>query len=264
MKLHILTIVLDGMPQITWHLPVFNQLVSDWHWHIVHGVADNVNDTRWCAKLPPRLSIDGTTEYLQSLEGHPRITIHEQPLWPGKTAMCNAALSEITEPGLLIQIDSDELWDFTQLERLQIIFDGAMHVNGRSNYVKAIVPMLYFVGQNIVTVGENCYGNNRGEWVRAWRFTPGMQFKSHEPPVLASEPHGQILTRSESRTVKIMPRHYAYVFEHQVAFKEQYYRYTGAVQHWKRLQAHQGPWPVRLHDFLPWVDRAAQAQPLYR
>jgi hypothetical protein len=256
MKLHILTIVLDGMPQITWHLPVFNQLVSDWHWHIVHGVADNIKDTGWCAKLRPRLSIDGTTEYLETLKCHPRITIHEAPLWPGKTAMCNHALSKITEPGILLQIDSDELWESSQIERLARILDGG-------TYAKAIVPMIYFVGPNLITIGENCYGNNPGEWVRAWRFNLGMQFLSHEPPILTGLPRASELTRFESRALKIIPHHYAYVFEHQVAFKEEYYRYPGAVAQWKRLQAHRGPWPVRLRDFLPWVDSKSQARPLH-
>lgn len=251
MKLHIFTIVLDGMPQITWHLPVFNRLVTDWHWHIVHGVAENLLDTAWCERIAARLSQDGTSEYLETLHSHPRVSIIERPLWPGKTAMCNAAINQIHEECILLQIDADELWTPDQIERLTqtLEFTGCR---------SAQVYMRYFVGPNIVTKGIDSYGNNPGEWQRAWRYSPGMKFVRHEPPILDS-PSIPCLNREETRAMKIVPDHYAYVFEHQVQFKETYYRYPGALQQWKRLQAHAGPWPVKLKDFLPWVDDRAQA-----
>lgn len=258
MKLFILTIVLDGMPQITWHLPIFNRLSADWHWYIIHGAADNVKDTGWCAKPEPRLSLDGTTEYLNSLRGHLRITILEQQLWPGKTAMCNAALRLINKPCLLLQCDCDEIWDPWAIDKLVEYFDSDSFHNCARFFMR------YFVGQNIVTLGENSYGNNPGEWLRAFRFEPGMLFQKHEPPVLIPTNEEHCLIREFTREHFGVPDHYAYVFEHQVEFKETYYKYPDAVKHWRRLQAHPGPWPVKLRDFLPWVDDRAQADLLHR
>ena len=276
MKLHIITIVLDGMPCITWHLPVFNQLSLDWHWTIVHGTADNVKDTSWCAKITPRLSVDGTTEYLATLKGHPRITVLEQELWPGKTAMCNAAIRDISDPCWLLQCDSDELWTAAQLNLLVEMFNNRPLGQSRNC---ARFFCRYFVGQNIVTCGEDSYGNNRTEWLRFWKFYPKLKFLSHEPPALEGVndygpmgPYGQSmvsnekgLSRYDSRSLSLVFDHYAYAFENQVAFKETYYRYPDAVKHWKRLQAHPGPWPIsRLKDFLPWVDERAMADLLHK
>ena len=46
MKVYFFTIVLDGMPFITHHLPVFNRLSFDWEWRIVEGVELPDNCTR--------------------------------------------------------------------------------------------------------------------------------------------------------------------------------------------------------------------------
>ncbi len=46
--------------------------------------------------------------------------------------------------------------------------------------------------------------------------------------------------------------HYAYVYESQVRFKQRYYGYADAVDHWRKLQAHTD-FPCKLKDFLPWV-----------
>jgi hypothetical protein len=53
--------------------------------------------------------------------------------------------------------------------------------------------------------------------------------------------------------------HYAYAIENQVRFKERYYGYRDAVKHWRKLQSHPGPWPVKLKEFLPWVDDRVMA-----
>ena len=47
MNLHVITIVLDGAPWISKHLPEFEKLKSPWTWHIVHGTAANVGSTAW-------------------------------------------------------------------------------------------------------------------------------------------------------------------------------------------------------------------------
>lgn len=250
MRLEIFTICLDSFPFIACHLPVFNRLELDWHWTIAEGVALNVLDTAWCKPLAPRLSRDGTTAYLSSIRGHPRVTVIQRQLWNGKVEMCNACLSHIKEPCVLMQVDSDEVWTSGSLKYVHDAFSVAAENSSASFRCR------YFVGFNLVITTEDTYGNRPGEWVRAWRFNPGQRFTKHEPPELS----GSMPAR---RALGISFDHYAYATEAQVAFKEQYYGYAGAVKHWRRLQAHD-KFPCLLRDFFPWVKDGAIVDRLYK
>ncbi len=257
MKINIITICLDGMPFIQRHLDEFKKLKHDWHWWVVEGVAGANRDTAWCAKLRPRLSQDGTTEYLMgALKGNPKMTIVQNPYWNSKVTMFNNITARLRDDCVVMQIDADEIWTADQIDKIVSAFEqdatlGVMQFKCN-----------YFVGKDIVAVGENCYGNKATEWVRAWRFRMGMTFDSHEPPVLSGN-RGKLMGRNETEKLGLVFNHYAYATEAQVAFKEVYYKYAGAVAAWKRLQANT-KWPVRLGDFLPWVTDDAQATRLQR
>ncbi len=261
MKLVILTIALDAMPMITWHLPTFNRLPFDWQWLIAEGVADNILDTSWCRKLEPRLSNDGTTDYLGQIQmHHPRVDVFRNTLWPGKTAMFNKLLEHVPDECLLLQVDADEIWTIEQLSKLVRLFEAHTHMHAARFFCR------YFVGQNIVTTTEDAYGNNPGEWLRCWRYRKGMQFKTHEPPVLddpAVFRDSKIFTRQEMREYKLVFDHYAYAYESQLRFKEQYYGYENAVLQWRALQANT-IWPAKLKQFLPWVDDRASADLVFK
>jgi hypothetical protein len=258
MKLHILTIVLDGMPFLPIQFTTFNRLACDWTWHIVEGAAANVHCTSWCRPQPPRLSRDGSHEFIGSLSTHPRVRSIAREWWPGgKVEMCNAGIEGITEPGLLLQVDMDELWSADQIDRIVDLFSRPPR--GLS-FSAARFFCRYFVGPNLVTLGEECYGNNPGEWLRAWRLAPGARFTQHEPPRF--EGADEHLDRETTRGLGLVFDHYAYAFESQVAYKEQFYGYEGAVAHWRRLQAND-VWPARLREFLPWVDDRALATSLH-
>jgi hypothetical protein len=246
MKLYIFTIALDAMPQITWHLPAFNWLTIPWHWYIVEGAAMNEADTGWCKPQMARLSKDGTTEYLNSLRGHPCVTVVQKQRWHGKTEQCNACLKNIKEPCVLMQIDCDELWSSEQLNRVVQLFEENPQVAQARFYCR------YFVGPNLVVTSDNTYGNHNGEWLRAWRFSPGDFFLRHEPPTLQQQFHGDTVDRSETRSFGMVFDHYAYVFESQVAYKEKFYGYTDAVHRWKRLQQN-AVWPADLNQFFNWA-----------
>ena len=255
-KLCIMTICLDSMPYITWHLPVFNRLTIPWRWIVAEGAAMNVKDTAWCRPQTPRLSNDGTTEYLNSLKGHPRITVLQRPSWDGKVEQCNACLALIKEPCLLLQVDSDELWTAEQLETLVSFFNAYEQIKSARFLCR------YFLGVNVHITSRNGYGNHPGEWLRAWRFEPGMKFLKHEPPVLAGC-EGPCATREQTAEVGLVFDHWAYVFEKQVAYKEQFYGYKDAVKHWRRLQENK-IWPVKnLQSFLPWVGPGVTADRLF-
>ena len=92
---HFFTIVLNGMPWISCHLPVFNKLNVDWRWHVIEGAAKNVGCTSWCKSIPPSLSTDGTTEYLNEISSHPRVRLYRSKMWNGKLDMVNAFAAEI-------------------------------------------------------------------------------------------------------------------------------------------------------------------------
>ncbi len=258
MRLHIFTIVLDGMPFLPTLLSNFNRLPPhiDWHWSVAEGAAMNVLDTRWCQAQAPRLSRDGTSEFLFGLCQHPRITVHQKPAWKGKVEMCNTCLADFTKPGVLLECDADELWLSEQLVALTDLFETEPHINCARFFCR------YFVGPNIVITSEHSYGNRPSEWLRAWRFKPSMRFATHEPPLLEGATN-QCATRDDTRYLGLVFDHYAYAFEKTVGYKEWFYGYRDAVKHWRRLQAND-KWPVTdLHEYLPWVDKGVTADRLW-
>ena len=256
MRLNIFTICLDAMPYISSHLPVLNTLKADWHWVIAEGAAMNVKDTSWCKPQPPRLSRDGTTEYLNGIRNHARVSVIQRQQWNGKTEQVNACLSLMKQPGVLLQMDCDEIWTAEQLGCLIKLFTLY------DNFQSADFYCRFFVGPNIVITSDNTYATHAGDWVRAWRFTPGMQFLKHEPPTFESACLPRA-TRKQTKDSSLVFDHYAYALESQVRYKEAYYGYAGAVDGWRRLQANQ-KWPVRLGSFFPWVKDNTTADLLHR
>jgi hypothetical protein len=256
-NLHLLTIVLDGFPFLLAQLATFNRLKTSWRWSIVEGQAASVKDTSWTKPQSPRLSRDGTTALLNSLRSHPRIHVYQQQLWPGKTAMCNAALEKIKEPCTLMQIDCDELWEPWQLEWIVKFFEDNPVHNCARFYCR------YFIGPNIVVTSEDTWGNRPSEWLRAWRFEPGNRMITHEPPKLSGSAREHCLPRHRARIEGVVFDHMAYLLPEQVAFKQAFYGYDRALEHWQRLQRNTN-WPVKLRKFLPWVDENATADLLYK
>lgn len=258
MNIHFFTIVLDGMPWITHHLPVFQKLPPgiNWDWTVAEGVAGAVNDTSWCQSIPPRLSLDGTHEYLLSLSFHPRVLHLSRLLWHGKTAMCNAALETMKTPGLLWQIDADEIWDWQRICWMISAFESDPSRNCADFHCRQ------FVGPNLVVDRvPHTWATEWFLWRRVWRFVPGMRFVTHEPPEISGQDR-RPFTQDECNRLGIEFDHYAYATEAQVRFKEEYYGYDGAVAGWHRLQENR-QWPVFLRDFLPWIKDGTMARPLY-
>jgi hypothetical protein len=258
MKLYVFTIVLDGMPFLPTLFANLNRLPAsvDWRWSIAEGAAMNVNCTRWCQSQAPRLSVDGTSEFLAGLRSHPRIRVHQKPRWEGKLEMVATCLVDFREPGVLLECDSDELFLPHQLEGILALFAARPAIKCARFFCR------YFVGANIVITSEDGYGNRPGEWQRAWRWSGHGRALSHEPPVMEGL-ESPCATREETRILGLVFDHYAYAFEKTVEMKERFYGYRGAVAQWRRLQTNTR-WPVRLRDFLPWVDDRATADLLVK
>ena len=270
LPINFFTIVLNGEPFIRYHIEVFKQLPFKWHWHIVEGVAELKHDTAWSLSLGGKVtdeihrngrSNDGTTEYLDKLkqEYPDNITIYRKPkgiFWDGKREMVNAPLDNINQECLLWQVDVDELWT-----QEQICTTRQMFIDNPTK-TAAWYWCWYFVGENLVIITRNCYAQNpQQEWLRTWRFKPGMNWQKHEPPCL-----GQLggdgewydvaavnpFRHEETEKQGLVFQHFAYVMNKQLQFKETYYGYKDAVLQWSKLQK-QTQLPVLLREYVGWV-----------
>ncbi len=270
LPVHFFTIVLNGQPYIRHHLEQMKRLPFEWHWHVMEGVAELKHDTAWSVAAGGRIptgmhrdgrSLDGTSEYLDQIarENPQRVTVYRKPagkFWDGKLEMVNQPLWALGDEALLWEIDADELWTAEQL------------TNGRRLFLDnpaktaAFYWCWYFVGPDLVISTRNCYANNPAmEWLRTWRYRPGMRWAAHEPPVLAeATPDGKWrsvaqvnpIPHADTEAAGLVFQHYAYATEPQVRFKEDYYGYRDAVARWRQLQQAR-EFPVRLRDYFPWV-----------
>lgn len=265
MKIVFITICLDGMPWIASHYWEWQKLTSPWEWRIIEGVAAPVADTAWIRPTAPRLSEDGTTQFLTSLADlDSRVILFRKSCWPGKTQMLNEALKTVDERCLLIQVDHDERWTAEQIVKLRQMFID--HHDTNSAYFRC----RYFVGPNIVigNIDGESFGNHHSyEWLRAWRYDVGMKFETHEPPKMSGLklnpfPH------METARAGLVFDHFAWATEAQVKWKCNFYgsptnplgeKYLDGVAGWKRLQENR-KWPVtNLAEFLPWVGAGVTA-----
>jgi len=284
LPIHFFTLVLNGMPFVRHHIEVFRTLQVPWSWHIVEGVASLSHDTAWSLENGGRIpdcfhregrSVDGTTEYLDELaRAFPgQVVVHRKEpghYWDGKLEMVRAPLSRIEGESLLWQVDVDELWTSDQVHTVHRLF--SRDPRKRAAYYWCH----FFVGPDLVLASRNCYGNQpAGEWLRTWRFRPGHDWLSHEPPILASpwerlrawerrvrrnapprQPlrpgDSRVFSHAETEAAGLVFQHLAYVIPEQVRFKELYYGYAGAEASWRRLQERRDH-PLLLRDFFPWV-----------
>lgn len=268
LPVHFLTIVLNGEPFLRFHIDVFRRLPFRWHWHIVEGLAALNHDTAWsvggggCITAGCHRggkSIDGTTGYLDDLQAlYPgQVSVYRKPdgiLWDGKKEMVNAPLPNIQEECLLWEVDADELWTAEQITTGRQLF--LRHPKKTAAYYWC----QYFVGENLIVRTRNCYSQNpRAEWLRTWRYRPGMRWSSHEPPRLVDPQSdaahvGAIdpFLHAETETAGLVFQHFAYVTPEQLRFKENYYGYANALAGWTALQR-QTEFPQLLRRHFSWV-----------
>jgi len=246
------------MPFLPMHLANFNRLPEsvDWHWSVAEGAAMSIACTRWCRAQSPRLSKDGTTEFLRTLKGHPRVTVHQRPMWFGKVEMVNTCLQDFTRPGIVLEVDADEIWLPNQLMLLMDLFTAFPEIGSAHFFCR------YFVGHNIIITTKDSYGNRPTEWARCWRWTPKLRAISHEPPIMDGLT-GTCASREHTQSLGLVFDHLSWVYERQAESKGSFYGYREAVKGWRRLQANK-VWPCELNQFLPWVDPGVQANVLWK
>lgn len=201
-------------------------------WVIVEGLALPGGSTGWCNQPPDHLhhdghSVDGTVELLENLRTEcPNVhVVTRHGAWSSKDAMVNAATDALwwyMDGGTFLwQIDADEQWD----SNVMIEAENALVEEGGNT---GMFLADHYIGKHLVARGE--WGEGRKlPYRRLWRWD-GRGYSTHEPPEL----------EGGNGVEKLLPQrfsHYAYYFDQDVQFKEQYYGgCDGLYSRWLRLQ----------------------------
>jgi hypothetical protein len=247
MKKIAFTIVLNGMPFIQKQYDIIPQVFDEWY--IVEGATRPTHDTSWCSEISSefftdeKLSVDGTTEFLNSIQSDKIKIIRKYDFWDGKREMCNSFMDNV-ENCILMQFDSDEMWD------VNILKEVLEYSEEHNDFDGMIFKCNYYMGPNIIKIGDGGYADNTYEWMRLWKIGERTVWESHEPPKIKGCVN--LLSKSFTKDRGWIFDHYAYVNENQLKFKENFYGYKNAFQHWQSLQNHDN-FPCKASQFLPWV-----------
>ena len=199
------------------------------YWVIVEGASQNKGSTSWCKEMPSKYhkngrSIDGTVEYIKDLQKkyHNVVLVHSNGMWESKDIMVNRAIEEvqkITSSCMLWQIDIDEQWAFDQILKSEKELKDSNCKTGK-------FEVFQFVGHNLVIDGKDWSGE---PFIRLWNWS-GEKFNKHEPPTLDTL----------DKSIKLLSermRHYAFYFEQDVKFKDEWYTdHEGLYENWLKLK----------------------------
>jgi hypothetical protein len=248
MKKIAFTIVLNGMPFIKKQSEILPFVFDEWH--IIEGVSLPKNDTSWCKNIDKifysdkKLSIDGTSEFLDTLVDNKKIFVHRKyDFWNGKTEMCKQ-IEPFMENCILMQFDVDEIW------KIDVLNDVLTYAENNDGFDGMLFKCNYFVGPNLIIKNEDCYGNYFSEWCRLWKIKNKTHWISHEPPRIKN--CCNFLTKNFTKQKEWIFDHYAYVLEDQIKFKENFYGYKNAFLEWKKLQLNNN-FPCYLKHYFSWV-----------
>lgn len=268
------TIVFNGLHHLK-HCGFIERMASMFdYWAVVEGAAAGNDSTSWC-HLPDGChqhgsSTDGTVEALieaSMIHGNIGLVTNDsgEP-WSSKDAMCRAAISDIKGwaaaseawrgygKDYLWQVDADEVWDKDDLTAAEFYLSGQ---GGNCGCFHAD----YMVGVGLVARG--CWGEGndpveplKNAYRRLWAWG-GETFDTHEPPALLGGNGREILCPQRFT-------HYAYYFDQDVRFKEQYYSgHEGIYQKWLNLRTRQD-FPIPVSELVsgPWGKTATQIVPI--
>jgi hypothetical protein len=251
MKKIAFTLVLNGMPFIKQQAEIIPDVFDVWY--IIEGATLPIKDTAWCRNIDSKyysdnkLSVDGTTEFLNSIASEKIKIIRKNDFWNGKVEMCNIFMPFV-DNAILMEFDVDEIW------KKEVLIDVLDYAEKNNHFDVMLFKCNYFVGPNLHIVNEDCYGNPSDHWPRLWRVLNKTQWLSHEPPRISDL--NRYLKRSFTKNKGWIFDHYSYVQPEQVAFKENFYGYMGALDKWEKLQNNDN-FPCLLRNYLPWVQDGA-------
>ena len=211
------SIIFNGLHHLQ-HNNYYQTMLDNFdYWVVVEGQALPNGSTSWCKPLSEKYqingrSIDGTHEFLSELasKNNKLVYIPSNGPWNSKDQMVNVAINaikNITNKCFLWEVDIDEQWTKTQLEQAELELTISKAKTGH-------FLCDYYVGKEWLSLGG--WGEGRIEpYRRLWNWK-GESFIKHEPPTLDT-PDQSISLLSPRFT------HYAYYFEKDVAFKNDYY-----------------------------------------
>ncbi len=225
------TIILNGLHHLTHH-DYAEYLASHLdYWIIIEGANDNQGSTSWCKPMQQTYhnngaSIDGTVPFLEDLEKKYNSVIckYANGVWESKDAKINAAIEvvkSLTQSCFLWEIDCDEQWTIKQMEYAE---KELILKRGKTG----LFYCDFFVGKDLLAKGD--WGEGYAcPYRRLWNWA-GEYYQAHEPPLLEGGNGKEVLLNPRFR-------HYAYYFEKDVAFKNEWYGdHEGILDRWKLLQ----------------------------
>ncbi len=225
-KFSFVTIVLNGMP----FLPHALQAVYDFAHEIiiVEGAVKNCS----FAANPDGSSVDGTVECIRRFSDPQKKIRLIQGAWPEKCEMQNAALAHVTGDYVWL-MDSDEIYRRADLDKVADMVrhePGIMQLN--------LIPDNFWKGFDHLMVSPFFFAPE-AHYRRIFKFKPGAVFTTHRPPTLVwpgetrSTEEMNCISGEITRSMGIIPFHYSYIVESQVAQKIELYNRYGWGKGWQ-------------------------------
>jgi len=246
-----LTIVFNGLHHLQHNDWAKRMALFFDKWVIVEGLALNSGSTAWCRDLRNSnwhnegLSKDGTTGFLYWLDkDYDNVTVLSD-VWQSKDDMVNAGIQAFKTCCPIRHRDPEHfLWTLDVDEQFSeddmIEAECMLGVTRGCNSAEFLSD--YYVGEHLLAKGE--WGEGvKLPYRRLWKWK-GERFISHEPPVMEGMTKPILLPQRF--------KHYAYYYEQDVKFKEQYYTgHDGIYSRWKKLQERpKEDFPVRISELI--------------
>jgi FkbM family methyltransferase len=220
------TIVLNGMPFLEFALRAVYEFA-----HEIIIVEGAVKSCRFAAK-PDGSSTDGTVECIRNFPDPQKKIRLIQGAWPEKCEMQNAALEHVTGDYVWL-MDADEIYRRADLEKVR----GLLRKDGSIMQIN-LIPDNFWKGFDHIFVSPK-FLEPAAHYRRIFKFVPGARFTSHRPPTMVhpgskrSTEQMNCIPGDVTRAMGIVPFHYSYVVESQVAQKVELYNRYGWGKQWK-------------------------------
>ena len=220
------TIVLNGMPFIEYAL----RAVYDFA-HEIIIVEGAVADCRFAAKADGS-SVDGTVECIRRFPDPLKKIRLIQGQWPKKCEMQNAALTHVTGDYVWL-MDSDEIYRREDLNKVAEMVGQDPSITQFN-----VIPDNFWKGFDHLMVAPFFF-QPEAHYRRIFKFAPGAVFTTHRPPTLVwpgetrSTEQMNCISGEITRAMGIIPFHYSYVVESQVAQKIELYNRYGWGKSWQ-------------------------------
>jgi glycosyltransferase involved in cell wall biosynthesis/ADP-heptose:LPS heptosyltransferase/predicted O-methyltransferase YrrM/Tfp pilus assembly protein PilF len=219
------TIVLNGMPFLEHALNAVYEFA-----HEIVIVEGAVKGCRFAAN-PDGSSVDGTVECIRRFPDPLKKIRFLQGVWPEKCEMQNAALTQVTGDYVWL-MDSDEIYRREDLNKVAAMVQRDLSIT-QLNFI----PDNFWKGFEHLMISPYFF-DPEAHYRRVFKFQPGAVFTTHRPPTLMwpgatrSTEQMNCIRGEITRAMGVIPFHYSYVLESQVAQKIELYNRYGWGKGW--------------------------------